>query len=45
MSKQKELFTSNWGVKSGGYKTLVDELNALLPFEGRCEKPHQQTKI
>ena len=33
MSKQQELFTSNWGVNSG-YKTLVDELNALLPFEG-----------
>ena len=43
MSKQKELFTSNWGVNSG-YKTLVDELNALLPFEGRCEKPSSTNK-
>ena len=31
MSKQTELFTSNWGVIPG-YKTLVDELNALLPI-------------
>ena len=43
MSKQTELFTSNWGVNSG-YKTLVDELNALLPFEGRCEKPLSTNK-
>ena len=38
MYKQQELFTKNWGVNSG-FKTLVDELTALLPFEGRCEKP------
>ena len=43
MSKQQELFTSNWGVNSG-YKTLVDELNALLPFEGRWEKPLSTNK-
>ena len=43
MYKQQELFTSNWGVNSG-YKTLVDELNALLPFEGRCEKPLSANK-
>ena len=43
MYKQQELFTSNWGVNSG-YKTLVDELTALLPFEGRCEKPLSTNK-
>ena len=29
MFKQKELFTNSWGVNSG-FKTLVDELTALL---------------
>ena len=43
MSKQQELFTSNWGVNSG-FKTLVDELNALLPNAGRCEKPLSDNK-
>ena len=43
MYKQQELFTSNWGVNSG-YKTLVDELTALLPFEGRCKKPLSTNK-
>lgn len=43
MSKQKELFTSNWGVNSG-YKRLVDELTNLLPMEGRCEKPLSDNK-
>ena len=43
MSKQKELFTSNWGVNSG-YKRLVDELTNLLPIEGRCEKPLSDNK-
>ena len=43
MSKQQKLFTSNWGVNLG-YKNLVDELNALLPFEGRCEKPLSTNK-
>ena len=37
MLKQKELFTTSWGVNSG-FKTLVDELNNLLPVSGRCEK-------
>ena len=43
MSKQQELFTNNWGVNSG-FKTLVDELNALLPMSGRCEKPLSDNK-
>ena len=43
MYKQQELFTNNWGVNSG-YKTLVDELTALLPMEGRCEKPLSTNK-
>ncbi len=43
MYKQQELFTSNWGVNSG-YKKLVDELNALLPMSGRCEKPLSTNK-
>ena len=43
MSKQKELFTNNWGVNSG-YKRLVDELTNLLPMEGRCEKPLSDNK-
>ena len=43
MSKQKELFTSNWGVNSG-YKRLVDELTNLLPMEGRCKKPLSDNK-
>ena len=43
MSKQQELFTNNWGVNSG-FKTLVDELNALLPMSGRCEKTLSDNK-
>ena len=43
MSKQQELFKNNWGVNSG-FKTLVDELNALLPMSGRCEKPLSDNK-
>lgn len=43
MLKQKELFTNSWGVNSG-FKTLVDELNALLPMSGRCEKPLSTNK-
>ena len=43
MFKQKELFTTSWGVNSG-FKTLVDELNNLLPMSGRCEKPLSTNK-
>ena len=43
MLKQKELFTNSWGVNSG-FKTLVDELNNLLPVSGRCEKPLSTNK-
>ena len=43
MLKQKELFTTSWGVNSG-FKTLVDELNNLLPMSGRCEKPLSTNK-
>ena len=43
MSKQQELFRNKWGVNSG-FKTLVDELNALLPMSGRCEKPLSDNK-
>ncbi len=43
MLKQKELFTNSWGVNSG-FKTLVDELNNLLPMSGRCEKPLSTNK-
>ena len=43
MHKQQELFKKNWGDNSE-YKTLVDELTALLPFEGRCEKPLSTNK-
>ena len=43
MLKQKELFTTSWGVNSG-FKTIVDELNNLLPMSGRCEKPLSTNK-
>ena len=43
MQKQLELFTVSWGVNSG-YKGLVDQLNDLLPLEGRCEKPLSDNK-
>ena len=38
---QYELFSTSWGVHEG-FKTAVDKLNELLPFEGRlkitCQK-------
>ena len=40
---QEELFKSNWGVNSG-FKHLADKLNALLPFEGRCDNPLSKNK-
>ena len=43
MYKQQELFTSNWGVNSG-FAKLRDELNNLIPAEGRCEKPLSTNK-
>jgi len=43
MYKQQELFTSNWGVNAG-FAKLRDELNNLIPAEGRCEKPLSTNK-
>ena len=40
---QEELFKNSWGVNSG-FKHLVDQLNELLPLEGRCENPKSKNK-
>ena len=40
---QSELFSNSWGVNIG-FKRLADELNNLLPLQGRCEKPMSTNK-
>jgi len=40
---QKELFTNSWGINSG-FKHLVDQLNELLPMEGKCKNPLSKNK-
>ena len=40
---QYELFSTSWGVHEG-FKTAVDKLNELLPFEGKCENPMSKNK-
>ena len=40
---QYELFSTSWGVHEG-FKTAVDKLTELLPFEGRCEFPNSKNK-
>ena len=40
---QYELFSTSWGIHEG-FKTAVDKLNELLPFEGRCESPMSKNK-
>ena len=41
--KQLELFTNSWGVYSG-FERLREELDALIPAEGRCESPMSKNK-
>ena len=40
---QLNLFSSDWGINSG-FKTLVDQLNDLVPFQGKCESPRSTNK-
>ena len=40
---QEELFENTWGVNSG-FKHLVDQLNELLPLQGKCEKSRSTNK-
>ena len=40
---QYKLFSTSWGIHEG-FKTAVDKLNELLPFEGRCENPMSKNK-
>ena len=40
---QYELFSTSWGIHEG-FKTAVDKLNELLPFEGKCEFPKTKNK-
>ena len=40
---QYELFSTSWGIHEG-FKTAVDKLNELLPFEGKCEYPMSKNK-
>lgn len=40
---QLELFTNSWGINSG-FKHLADQLNDLVPAQGRCENPMSKNK-
>ena len=40
---QLNLFSSDWGINSG-FKTLVDQLNDLVPINGSCESPRSTNK-
>ena len=40
---QYELFSTSWGIHEG-FKTAVDKLNELSPFEGKCENPMSKNK-
>ena len=43
MDKQLELFTNNWGINSG-FKNLADQLNDLLPFQGKVQFARSKNK-
>ena len=40
---QEKMFKNPWGIHEG-FKTAVDKLNELLPFEGKCEHPMSKNK-
>ena len=40
---QEEMFKNPWGIHEG-FKSAVDKLNELLPFEGKCEHPMSKNK-
>jgi len=40
---QEEMFKNPWGVNQG-FSHLNNNLNDLLPFEGRCEFPNSKNK-
>ena len=40
---QLNLFSNDWGTNSG-FKYLSDQLNDLIPFQGRCENPMSKNK-
>jgi len=40
---QEELFKNPWGINQG-FSHLNNNLNDLLPFEGRCEFPNSKNK-
>ena len=41
--KQLELFTNSWGLNSG-YENLANQLQELIPMQGRCESPMSKNK-
>ena len=41
--KQLELFTNSWGLNSG-YEKLANQLQELIPMQGRCESPMSKNK-
>ena len=40
---QLKLFSNEWGLNEG-FKPLADQLNELLPMEGKCEFPNYLRK-
>ena len=40
---QLELFTNDWGINSG-FKNLADQLNELLPLQGRVQFSRSKNK-
>jgi len=40
---QEELFSNTWGMNQG-FSNLNNNLNDLLPLEGRCEFPNSKNK-
>ena len=42
-AKQGELFTCDWGVNSG-FEHLREELDKLIPAQGRCDYPMSKNK-
>ena len=40
---QLKLFSNEWGLNEG-FKPLADQLNELLPMEGKCEFPKSKNK-
>ncbi len=41
--EQQKLFSNEWGLNSG-FTKVVDQLNELLPMEGRCEFSRSKNK-